>query len=229
MKRRKLVCLLAVIGLLAVSISGCLQLQPTEPQAMFTTSQDAHVVPFTASFDATLSYNPNGDISSYLWTFGDGGSATGPVVDHTYQQNGTYQVTLTVFDSEGRTDSTSLDIEAMNPLPTAEFTYTPRSMMEDQLIVSASEWVTFDGEASSDDEEVVGYHWYFGRTDNGDPMEADGGTVKCRFLYPGTYSVVLTVTDNDGGTSQCVQEVRVEGGSPCNADVCEEYPWLSIE
>jgi PKD repeat protein len=200
------------------------------PQALFTSSQVAHPVPFTASFDGTLSYNPSGgEISSYVWTFGDGGSATGPVVDHQYQQDGNYQVTLTVFDGAGRSSSTSMEVQALNPAPTAEFTYSPTSKAEDEIFVSASEWIIFDAGGSSDDEEVVSYHWYFGRTASGEAKETDGETVKCRFLYPGTYSVVLTVTDNDGGTSQCVRQVRVEGGSPCNADVCQEYPWLSIE
>ena len=220
MKRRRLVCLLCMLCLVAVSISGCLKLQLREPQAMFTASEDEHVIPFTASFDATLTYNPNGEIVSYLWTFGDGGSDTGPVVDHTYVQDGVYEVTLTVFDAEGQTASTSMSIQALNPLPTAEFSYSPRSTMEDELVVSASEIITFDGTDSFDDEEVVSYEWYFG-----DGETAVGSSVQHKYLYPGTYNVVLTVMDNDGGTTDCVKKVCVIGGQPCYADITGDVPW----
>jgi PKD repeat protein len=220
MKRQKLVGLLSTLCLVAVSISGCLQLQLTDPQAMFTASEIAHVIPFTASFDATLTYNPNGEIVSYLWTFGDGGTDTGPVVDHIYTQNGVYEVKLTVFDAEGQTASMSMSVEALNPPPTAEFSYSPRSTMEEQPVVSASEEITFDGADSVDDEEVVSYEWYFGDTET-----ATGQVVTHKYLYPGTYNVVLTVTDNDGGTTQCVQQICVIGGQPCNADVTGDIPW----
>jgi PKD repeat protein len=197
-----------------------MKLQLINPQALFTASEVAHVIPFTSSFDATLSYDPNGDIASYVWTFGDGSTDSGPVVDHVYEQNGVFEVTLTVFDSEGQTAKTSLSVRALNPPPTAEFSYTPRSTMEDELIVSASEVITFDGTASFDDEEVVCYEWYFGDTET-----AEGPTVQHKYLYPGTYNVVLTVTDNDGGKTDCVKKVTVLGGQPCNADVTGDVPW----
>ena len=40
----------------------------------------------------------------------DGGTATGAIVTHDYQNIGTYTVTLTVEDSAGRASSTSLDV-----------------------------------------------------------------------------------------------------------------------
>ena len=220
MKRRRLVYLLAMLCLMAVSISGCFDLPSVNPQAMFTASEDAHVIPFTASFDATLSYNPNGEIASYLWTFGDGGSDAGPVVDYVYKDNGIYEVTLTIFDADGKTDSISMSIQALNPIPTAEFSYSPRSTMEDELVVSASEWVTFDAAQSSDDDEVVSYEWNFG-----DGNEEEGQIVEYRWLWPGTYNVVLTVTDNDGDSSTCIEQVKVIGGQPCNADITGDVPW----
>jgi len=220
MKRRKLVLVLATIGLLAGSISGCMTLQPLNPQALFTVSESQHVVPFTASFDGTLSYNPNGEIVSYLWTFGDGGSDTGPVVDHVYDQDGEYEVALTVFDESGRTGTTTMTVSALNPLPTAKFTYSPRSTLDGEMVVSASEWITFDGTDSTDDGEVIAYRWNFG-----DGTEDEGQIVEHRWLYPGTYNVVLTVTDDDGDESSSVQQIKVLGGAPCNADVTGDVPW----
>ncbi|MCK5213627.1 MAG: PKD domain-containing protein [Dehalococcoidia bacterium] len=224
MKRQKLVGLLATLCLVAVSISGCLQLQLTDPQAMFTASERAHIIPFTANFDGTLTYNPDGEIVSYLWTFGDGGTDTGPVVDHVYTQNGVYVVTLTVFDADGQTASVSMSIEALNPLPTAEFSYSPRSTMEEQPVVSASEEITFDGADSFDDEEIVSYEWYFGDTET-----ASGQVVTHKYLWAGTYNVVLTVTDNDGDTMQCVKKIRVLGSQPCNPDITGDVPWNTCQ
>ena len=225
MKQQKLVGLLATLCLIVISISGCMDLQPSGLQALFTATESEHVIPFTASFDGTLTYNASGEAISYLWTFGDGGSDTGPVVDHVYQQDGVYVVTLTVFDAEGQMASTSMSIQALNPLPTAEFTYSPKSTMEEILVVSASEWVTFDGSQSADDGEVVAYEWYFGRDLEGNILEDKGQIVKHRWLYAGTYSVILTVTDNDGDSSTCVQEVEVLGGEPCYTDITGDIPW----
>ncbi|HZU39596.1 MAG TPA: PKD domain-containing protein, partial [Solirubrobacteraceae bacterium] len=54
--------------------------------------------------------DPDGSITSYRWTFGDGGSATGSQVTHTYTSAGQYVVVLTVTDSDGRSASTATTI-----------------------------------------------------------------------------------------------------------------------
>ncbi|MDG6219290.1 MAG: C1 family peptidase [Candidatus Thermoplasmatota archaeon] len=54
-------------------------------------------------FDGTKSYNPYAMITSYLWDFGDGNISYEPSPNHIYTRNGTYQVTLTVQDSLGKT------------------------------------------------------------------------------------------------------------------------------
>lgn len=220
MKRRKLIYLSVTMCLVAVLISGCFGLKSTQPQAMFTATRNEHVIPFTASFDATLSHDPNGKIVSYVWTFGDGGSSTGPVVDHVFKQDGVYEVTLTVFDSDGQRALAAMTVHALNPLPTAEFSYSPKSTMEEELVVSASEWITFDGTQSADDGEVISYHWDFG-----DEREATGPIVEHRWLWPGTYLVVLTVTDDDGDSTATVQLINVLGGQPCYEDIEEGEAW----
>lgn len=211
MKTRRL-CLLAGAALLiAGALGGCLQFQPTAPQALFTASPAEHLIPFTASFDATLSQRTPNETLTYMWAFGDGSTGSGPLVDHAYAQDGVYEVVLTVYDARGVSTSAGLTVKALNPLPTAAFSYSPKSMMDDTYIVGASEWVYFDASASADDGDVTAYEWNFG-----DGQCAEGPTVKHRWLYSGTYNVALTVTDDDGGKSTHVQQVRVEGGPPCN-------------
>lgn len=220
MNRRRCLCLMAITCVVAVSITGCMTINPTNPRAMFTVSASRQVVPFTASFDATLSFVPTGDNVSYYWEFGDGGSATGPIVDHQFQSTGEYVVTLTVLDASGRRDTTSITVAALNPLPNATFTYSPRSVDGGSLIVGASEWITFDASESTDDGEIVSYRWYFG-----DGKEKEGKIVEYRWHVPGTYNVVLSVTDDAGDTSTTVQMIRVEGvPGGCYPWVCEDDP-----
>jgi hypothetical protein len=54
-------------------------------------------------FDASSSYDPDGYIVRYEWNFGDGYEAkvTTPIINHTYVEDNTYQVTLTVVDNNG--------------------------------------------------------------------------------------------------------------------------------
>jgi PKD repeat protein len=76
------------------------------------------IVNWTVSLSASDSYDPDGgDISVYLWNFGDGMTATGISVTHTYAANGTYTVTLTVTDDDGANDTASKDVTVVKPMP----------------------------------------------------------------------------------------------------------------
>ncbi|WP_196137812.1 S8 family serine peptidase [Aliikangiella sp. G2MR2-5] len=59
------------------------------------------------SFDGSLSSDSDGSIVSYTWDFGDGNSANGQSVNHTFAATGDYVVTLTVTDNDGANDSSS--------------------------------------------------------------------------------------------------------------------------
>ncbi len=61
-------------------------------------------------FDASASDDPDGNIVSYDWDFGDGTGSSGVTPSRTYAEAGTYTVSLTVTDNEGATDSTSKDV-----------------------------------------------------------------------------------------------------------------------
>ncbi len=213
MKRVRLFLVLGLIGLIPIMISGCLG-SKTSIQALFTVSPDKQVIPFTANFDGTLSYDEAGRIVSYTWNFGDGTTGQGPVVAHMYKRNGAYKVKLTVIDSRGRTSVSSITVQALNPPPTAQFSYSPKSKLNDKYVVGASEWITFDASKSTDDGTIVSYNWNFG-----DDTVGTGKIVKHRYIWPGTYNVVLTVTDNNGGKTSYTQQVNILGGPPCNSDI----------
>ena len=59
------------------------------------------------TFDGTGSSDPDGTIVSYDWNFGDGSTGTGVTPSHTYAAAGGYNVSLTVTDDAGDTDTAS--------------------------------------------------------------------------------------------------------------------------
>lgn len=71
------------------------------PEARFTVWPKDPWAKEPVSFDASLSTDPDGDPLTYRWDFGDGGSAEGKVVQHTYAKAGEYVVILTVTDPSG--------------------------------------------------------------------------------------------------------------------------------
>lgn len=85
-----------------------------------------------------------------------------------------------------------------NQPPLASFTYTSSGL-------SAS----FDGSGSSDsDGSVVSYQWDFGDGASGNGVQANH-----TYAASGTYTVVLTVTDDGGATASDSQSVTVSDGS----------------
>jgi PKD repeat protein len=56
------------------------------------------------TFDGSASFDPDGTIVSWEWTFGDGATGSGSTVTHTYAAPGSYWVTLTVTDDLGGKD-----------------------------------------------------------------------------------------------------------------------------
>lgn len=53
--------------------------------------------------------------ATYTWTFGDGATATSTDPTHTYTTADTYTVSLTVTDSQGRSDTTTANVEVVDP------------------------------------------------------------------------------------------------------------------
>jgi PKD repeat protein len=73
------------------------------PTAAFTVapSDGPVVVGETVTFNATMSYDPDGTIAKYQWAFGDGVEGTGETVTHIYSAADNYTVTLKVVDDNG--------------------------------------------------------------------------------------------------------------------------------
>ena len=87
------------------------------PVASFSYSPQNPVVNETITFNASSSYDPDGNITSYEWDFGDGNvtNTTHEILNHSYSEAGSYEVTLTVTDDDGATNSTTKIITIYQP------------------------------------------------------------------------------------------------------------------
>ena len=63
------------------------------------------------NFDASGSYDPDGDLLSYKWDFGDGSIGSGSKLSHTYEKIGKYLIKLNVTDSQGNSDTKTIEVE----------------------------------------------------------------------------------------------------------------------
>lgn len=71
------------------------------PNAIITASTSRGYAPLSVTFDAAQSVDPDGQINSYTWNFGDGSTGTGVSTTHSYTQPAVYTVTLRVTDNMG--------------------------------------------------------------------------------------------------------------------------------
>ena len=94
----------AVSGSVAASTAG----QP--PSAVLSATPTSGTVPLTVAFSAAGSADPDGSIVGYAWTFGDGSSASGASVSHTYQSAGSFSASLRVTDDSGLSATRSTTI-----------------------------------------------------------------------------------------------------------------------
>jgi len=75
---------------------------PKPPIAVFFYTPLEPKVGDEITFDASQSYDPDGEIEEYEWDFGDGSRAKGVLVRHSYSESGTFTVKLTIFDNNGK-------------------------------------------------------------------------------------------------------------------------------
>jgi len=110
--------LFIITGLLAIC-TGCDEKEAKNvnkaPSANLVASPLEGDFPLVVAFDAGLSSDPEDDMLSYLWDFGDGSSSTSVSPSHTYNEEGYFTATLTVSDPEGLSDTDQTIIRVNEP------------------------------------------------------------------------------------------------------------------
>lgn len=134
-------------------------------------------------------------ITMWEWDMGDGSSPIG-IVDpiHAYADLGTYDVELVVTSAEGCTD-TLVQAVSVTPVPIAGFTFVT-ACEGDATVFTNTSTITAG---------TLNYSWDFG---DGSPASTDENP-SYTYALDGTYTVVLTVTSDDGCEDVSTQSVTV--------------------
>ncbi|RLF42900.1 MAG: hypothetical protein DRN18_01485 [Thermoplasmata archaeon] len=105
----------------------------------------------TIHFDGSDSWDPDGTIVSYFWDFKDGHTSTEVSPTHTFSEDGIYNVTLTVTDDGGKTDTAVCDIKIDTHTPPVTIAAVEGSKGNNgwyispvRIILSASDWSGVD-------------------------------------------------------------------------------------
>ena len=155
-------------------------------------------IDYSVHFDGSGSNDPDGTIVSYDWDFGDGHTGTGVKPSHKYSSSGTYDITLTVTDDDGLTDTndTTAVITHGNP-PSVQLIYpTGGEILKDTITI---EWSAHD----SKDGDNLPIHLFYsdgetwvrinGVLENTGEYDWDTTT-----LPDGTYELLIQAVDSDG-------------------------------
>jgi large repetitive protein len=149
------------------------------PVAGFTSTLNCGSL--TVNFTDTSSLS-SGNMATYNWTFGDGGTSTLQDPAHDYSTAGNYMVTLVVISDNGCIDTATASVDPVAPV-TADYTPNGGSYNVNQL-------VGFDNQSNG----AITYIWNFddgsSTTDVTDPSHG--------FVAPGTYAVSLIATNSIG-------------------------------
>ena len=187
-----------------------------KPDATFTFTPQNPTDLDTITFNGSSSSDPDGYITNYTWNFGDGSYAYTAVTAHKYSADGTYTVTLTVYDNDGAWDTMSKEIVVSNIPPVANFTFTPHNATVGQTV-----W--FNDSSYDPDGGVYIWQWDFG-----DGTVVQGGSefanVEHNYSMNGIFNITLTVKDDDYGTDSITKQITVRDIRPPEIKNLTAYP-----
>ena len=143
------------------------------------------------------------DPLTYSWNFGDGTTDTGASVNHTFVDDGSFLVTMTVTDGDGGTASTQSTVVISNTAPTIDSVTVPGTGSEGVAINTSAT-------GSDDGTDTLIFTWNFG---DGTQV-VTGPSVSHVYADQGTYSVLLTLTDDGGATDTSTSTVIVGNVNP---------------
>lgn len=166
------------------------------------------------AFDASASSAPGGSIARYDWDWGDGTRTLdgGPTPVHRFvRESATTQVTVTVVNDLGLSDSESVTVPVSNQLPLVQLIATPAT-------VQVGEQLRLDATGSSDpDGAIAEYRWDL---DTNGSFETSTGTTPSVTAggYPNPGPIVLRVKVVDDSAGASVKGVTVTIARPVATD-----------
>ncbi|MCH2417976.1 MAG: ABC transporter substrate-binding protein [Candidatus Poseidoniia archaeon] len=221
----------AAIMVVMLFLTGCLGTgggigSNQNPQSVVTLPGGTNIVNVgdTVQIDGSQSWDEDGALTSWNWDYGDGQSGSGQIVTHKYFQPGEYIVALAVTDDKGAVGNNDhrLTYITVLPLETSDSDSSPPTAMisASTSVVKPGSTVRFSGAASwgwsdgsASTSAVTGWQWQFGDGATGSGVEtthafgSGGGLTSDRTT--GNYPVILTVTGENGLTSNAVYTIRV--------------------
>ena len=171
--------------------------------ARFTFSPTNPTINQDVSFNGSSSTVSNG---TFAWDFGDGQTGAGVTVTHQYPRPGTFTVTLSVT-SDTRATSTSsrtINVSAILPPTTANFTFSPTNPSINQDVVFNTA-----GQGPGGIVPNTSFAWDFG-----DGGTGAGPTVTHRYARGGTFTVTLRASTDTGLSAMTSRPIAVSANLP---------------
>jgi PKD repeat protein len=161
----------------------------------------------TVTFDAATTTNNGATCAqacTYVWDFGDGTTGAGITATHVFKTAGNFAVRLSVTDARGAVAQVTRVVPVGSPTPpTASFVVspTPPAINVDTFFNATA--------TPAPGRTIVSYSWDFG-----DGSSASGAAVAHKYTGAGTFTVVLTVTDDAGGVARVTQTLTLGTAGP---------------
>jgi hypothetical protein len=153
-------------------------------------------------FDGSRSYDPDGNITSWFWDFGDNFNANGVSVSHSFLKAGTCTVTLTVTDNKGATDTdtTTCVIRQSNRPPT-------KPTIAGNISGTKNTVYTYTAASTDPDKDPLLYTFEWGGSISqlsGFLPNGMNYSVNHSWATAGRYNLTVTVTDNQNNSTSMI-------------------------